>query len=245
MAERYSISNRKSEDNHKSHVAPGKQAKEKVYATSTLSTTNLVIISALIVFVTNIIAVSITVLIYRSQIKHLNQEIQDLKYQLDQYKKAYGELGKNSSRNKTTAPETGITIPKNTQQSVQSALNAYLASGGTDQAALQAALAGSLNQSVIFAVAGSSATQQTLAQAIASLNYLKGANGAWNWNLSPEQLNQYRTGPYAQYFGDNAIIGQTTNGYVASFTVDSNGKVTQIFVSSTTSDPAAATGGTE
>lgn len=245
MAERYSISNRKSDDNHKSHVAPGKQAKEKAYTSSTLSTGNLIIVAAIILVVTNVITLSITVLIYRSQISHLNQEINDLKNQLEQYKKTYGELGKNSSRNKTTAPETGITVPNNTQQSVQNALNAYLASGGTDQAALQAALAGSLNQNVIFAVAGSSASQQTLAQAIASLNYLKGANGAWNWNLSPEQLNQYRTGPYAQYFGDNAIIGQTTNGYVASFTVDSTGKVTQIFVSSTTSEPAASTGGTE
>ncbi len=245
MAERYSISNRKEDNNQKGHLPPAKSNKEKLYASSSLSTSNIILFAVIALVVTNVITVLITAFIYRSQINHLNQEINDLKYQLEQYKKAYGELGKNTTRNKTTAPETGISVPSNTQQAIQNALNAYLASGGNDQAALQAALAGSLNQNVVFAVAGSSATQQTLTQAIASLNYLKGANGAWNWNLSPEQLNQYRSGPYAQYFGDNAIIGQTTNGYVASFTVDSNGKVTQIFVSSTTSEPAAATGGTE
>lgn len=245
MAERYSISNRKSDDKPKSHVAPGKQIGKGAYASPSLSTNTLILISVIIIVVTNIITISITAIVYRTQINHLNQEIKDLKFQLDQYKKSYGELGKNSNRNKTTAPETGITIPQNTQQSVQNALNAYLASGGTDNTALQAALSGSLNQNVIFAAAGSSASQQTLTQAIASLNYLKGANGAWNWNLSPDQLNQYRSGPYAQYFGDNAIIGQTTNGYVASFTVDSSGKVTQIFVSSTPSEPAATGGGTE
>ncbi len=244
MAERYSISNRKADNNQKGHLPP-KQDKDKLYSSSSLSTGNVILIAVIALVVTNVVTVLITTVIYRSQINHLNQEISDLKYQLEQYKKTYGELGKNSTRNKATAPETGITVPSSTQQAIQNALNAYLASGGNDQTALQAALSGSLNQSVIFAAAGSSATQQTLAQAIASLNYLKGANGAWNWNLSPDQLNQYRSGPYAQYFGDNAIIGQTTNGYVASFTVDSTGKVTQIFVSSNTSEPAAPTGGTE
>ncbi|MBA3679119.1 hypothetical protein H0W80_02925 [Candidatus Saccharibacteria bacterium] len=234
MAERYSISNRKNNPNNKEYAKAAKASgKSNLYSSSSLSVNTVLIASAVILLITNITTLTITTVVLRNKINQLNNELKDVKTQLDKYKQKFGDLNANiNARNKVTAPQTGIVVPSTTQSAIQSALNAYLASGGTNQAALQSALANRLSPSVIFAIAGSSATQQTVAQAIASLNYIKGANGTWNWNLTPEQLTPYQTGQYAQYFGDNSIIGQSSNGYIVSLTVDATGNVTNIFVSS-------------
>ncbi len=245
MAERYSISNRKNANNKNHSASQKSSSKERLYDTSTLSSNTVVIIAAIILVVTNITTLTITSLVYRAQINHLNQEVKDLQNKLDLYKKSFGDIGNTSSdANKQTGLKTGIPIPANTQKSVQDALNAYIASGGKDPAVLND-LKSKLNSSLTFAIAGSSTTQQTLAQAIASLGYLSGANGTWNWNIPQSQLAQYQAGQYAQYFGDNAIVGQSSNGYVVSLTVDSNGNVTQIFVSSSVAAASVGAEGSE
>lgn len=237
MPERYSISSRKEDKTKQKSSA---SSKSKLYNGGT-GTSTLVWVGVAVgaVLATNIATVLITVVVYTGQINSLNKQIKDLQSQLDNYKKAFGDTinpQKTAQTNKKTAPATGIPVSANVKAGVQTALNTYTASGGANSGALQSGFGPLLAPTVTVIIAGSSSSQQSAQQALDTLNYLKGANGTWNWNLSPEQLAQYQSGPYAQYFGDNTVVGQSSNGYVVSFTVNSSGQITQIFISPTTQD---------
>lgn len=242
MPERYSISSRK--DDKTKQKASSAGPKSKLY-NSGAGTSTLVWVGVAIgaVLATNIVAVLITVVVYTGQVNSLNKQIKDLQAQLDAYKKAFGDTinpQKTAQTNQKTAPTTGIPVPANVKAGVQTALNTYTASGGANSGALQSGFGPLLAPTVTVIIAGSGSSQQSAQQALDTLNYLKGANGTWNWNLTPEQLAQYQSGPYAQYFGDNTIVGQSSNGYVVSFTVDSTGQITQIFISPTTQDASSS-----
>lgn len=241
MPERYSISSRK--DNKEKPKSPQGGAKSKLYG-GTGGTSTLVWVGVAIaaVLVTNIAAVLVTIVIYTGQINTLNKQIKDLQTQLDNYKKAFGDINnakKTAQTNVKTAPTTGIPVSANAKNGVQTAINAYTASGGTNSGALQSGFGPLLAPTVTVIIAGSGSSQQSAQEALNTLNYLKGANGTWNWNLTPEQLAPYQSGPYAQYFGDNTIVGQSSNGYVVSFTVNSSGQITQIFISPTIQDASS------
>lgn len=241
MPERYSISSRK--DNKEKPKSPQGAAKSSLYGggagTSTLVWVGVAIAAVLI---SNIAAVLITIVIYTGQINTLNKQIKDLQSQLDAYKKAFGDTinpQKTAQTNKKSSPTTGIPVSASAKNSVQTAINAYTASGGTNSGALQSGFGPLLAPTVTVIIAGSGSSQQSAQEALNTLNYLKGANGTWNWNLTPEQLAPYQSGPYAQYFGDNTIVGQSSNGYIVSFTLDSAGQITQIFISPTPQDASS------
>jgi hypothetical protein len=77
------------------------------------------------------------------------------------------------------------------------------------------------------------------------LVFLNDARGPWNWSPTQQQLNQLRSGPYAQYFGDNTVIGVSANGYVVSYTVNREGKITDIFISPSILDAGTSAQGSE
>lgn len=65
--------------------------------------------------------------------------------------------------------------------------------------------------------------------AVADLDYVAGGTG-WDWDLDDAELDAFRAGPYAERFPEGAIIGESAEGYVVSFTV-AGPEVTQIFAS--------------
>jgi hypothetical protein len=65
--------------------------------------------------------------------------------------------------------------------------------------------------------------------AITDLSYVRGST-AWNWALDDATLAAFRAGTYANYFPDDAIIGQSAETYVIAFTITDN-KISRIFVS--------------
>lgn len=241
MPERYSISSRK--DDKTKQKTSSASPKSKLYGGGTGTSTWVWVGVAIgAVLVSNIAAVLITAVVYTGQVNSLNKQIKELQAQLDAYKKAFGDTTnpqKTAQTNVKSAPKTGIPVAANVKTGVQSALNTYTASGGSNSGALQSGFGPLLAPTVTVIIAGSGSSQQSAQQALDTLNYLKGANGTWNWNLTPEQLAAYQSGPYAQYFGDNTIVGQSSNGYVVSFTVDSSGQITQIFISPTPQDASS------
>lgn len=70
----------------------------------------------------------------------------------------------------------------------------------------------------------------TPAQAVQDLNYLSGATDPWDFNLSAVTLASYKNGFYGQYFGDMTVVGKSANDYVVSFMIDTNNKITTIFM---------------
>jgi cytoskeletal protein RodZ len=70
----------------------------------------------------------------------------------------------------------------------------------------------------------------TPTQAVTDINYLSGATAPWNWNLSAATLTAYQNGFYGQYFPENAVVGQSANNYVISFTINANNRISTIFM---------------
>lgn len=65
--------------------------------------------------------------------------------------------------------------------------------------------------------------------AVVDLAYIKGSSG-WNWDVDPSTVLTFRAGAYGDQFDKDAIVGESAEGYVISFTVVKD-KISQIFVS--------------
>jgi hypothetical protein len=74
--------------------------------------------------------------------------------------------------------------------------------------------------------------------AVTDLDYVNGTTG-WNWKLDDATLAGFRAGAYGTSFPVGAIVGESAEGYVISFTV-TKAKVTAIFVSKTVALVTAA-----
>jgi hypothetical protein len=74
--------------------------------------------------------------------------------------------------------------------------------------------------------------------AVTDLDYVNGTSG-WNWKLDDATLAQFRAGAYGSSFPVGAIVGESAEGYVISFTV-TKAKITAIFVSKTVALVTAA-----
>lgn len=68
------------------------------------------------------------------------------------------------------------------------------------------------------------------AQAVIDLDYLSGATAPWDWDLPAATLQAYKDGYYGQYFGDKIVVGQSANNYLVSFTINSDNKISTIFI---------------
>jgi hypothetical protein len=78
--------------------------------------------------------------------------------------------------------------------------------------------------------------------AITDLDYVRNSTG-WNWNLDDATLASFRAGTYANYFPDDAIIGQSAETYVIAFTITDD-RISRIFVSKSAAivtEPLSAT----
>lgn len=94
-----------------------------------------------------------------------------------------------------------------------------------------AALEGYMAATVRVILAASEGVgDRTPTQAIADLSYLDSATDPWNFDLPVATLTGYRDGTYASYFPETAVVGKSANNYVVSFTFNSGGKISGIFV---------------
>lgn len=98
-----------------------------------------------------------------------------------------------------------------------------------------AALDGYMADKITYAIAASSG-QGTLtkAQALKQLEYLNSGTKPWNFNIDSAVLVKYKSGAYATYLNDDVIFGVSGNKYFVSFHLDSNNKIDQFFISSST-----------
>jgi hypothetical protein len=53
---------------------------------------------------------------------------------------------------------------------------------------------------------------------VKDLDFLNGTTG-WTWSLDADTLDTYRAGPYAKWFPVDAIVGESSEGYVISITI--------------------------
>ena len=88
---------------------------------------------------------------------------------------------------------------------------------------------------ITYAIAASSG-QGTLtkAQAIKQLEYLNNGTKPWNFNIQAATITKYKAGAYSTYLNDDVIFGVSGNKYFVSFHLDSNNKIDQFFISSST-----------
>lgn len=124
------------------------------------------------------------------------------------------------------ATSTSVTVvPPLLQQTVVSSIE----SGN------YAALDSYMANKVSYAIAASSG-QGTLtkAQAIKQLEYLNSGTSPWNFNIANATLTKYKSGAYSTYLNDDVIFGVSGNKYFVSFHLDTNNKIDQFFIASST-----------
>ena len=223
MPERYTLSNR--HDNKSSKDSkPNSQNKNESVASSSIPSSVWIILAVLVLIISNVATYFVTSVLANKKLVDVQNKADDLQKKLSE-----NDPSNPSSQNSKNPGSISSNVSADTKAKVQDAV------GSNNYQNLASLLGGSVN----VIKAGSGSSMQSVQQAIESLNYLNGSSGAWNWNLTPEQLAQYQQGNNAQYFGNNAIVGQSANGYVVSIIVDDNGQVTTIFMSPTPQDAGA------
>ena len=225
MPERYKLSNRH-EDSPKSSKSKSKSNGKNsisVLGNPSLPTSFWVVLVVVLLIISNLITYFVTTSMIskrasdtQKELKQLQEEITDLK----------NDPTNPNSPNYKDPGSVANTVPIDTKNKVQDAVGS---SKYQDLASL-------LSGSVTVVTGGSGSAVQSAQQAIESLNYLNGSSGGWNWNLSAEQLAQLQQGSSAQYFGENAVVGISNNGYVVSIIVNENGQVDTIFMAPTPQD---------
>lgn len=167
---------------------------------------------------------------YYQQLKidELTSQKADVTKQLEEskaaQKKAEEELAE--AQEQLAATSTSVTVvPPLLLQNVAAAVS----SGN------YAAIDGYLADKVSYAIAASSG-QGTLtkAQAIKQLEYLNSGTAPWNFNIANATITKYKAGAYSSYLNDDVIFGVSGNKYFVSFHLDSNNKIDQLFIASST-----------
>lgn len=232
MPERYTLSNRH-EDKSKSSKSKSKTSKSNnVLASPSLPASFWIVLVVVLLILSNIITYFVTTSLINKKAQQSQQKIDELQKELATVK---NDPSNPNSANYKDPGSTTNSVPIDTKNKVQDAVsnNKY-----QDLSEL-------LSSEVNVVIGGSGSSIQSVQQAIDSLNYLNGSSGGWNWNLSPEQLSQLQQGSNAQYFGDNAVIGISNNGYVVSIVVNENGQVDTIFMAPTPQDAGVVTTSSE
>lgn len=138
--------------------------------------------------------------------------------------KRLAELEKKPADEKPVTPNSATSATAETIANIKAsvasdntaALEGYMATGVT---VVRAATDGAANGPL------------TPAEAIKSLEYLKDATDPWNFDLPVATLMKYRAGDYKTFFPESAVVGKSANNYVVSFTFNSAGKISGIFMS--------------
>lgn len=225
MSERYTLSNRHDDKSKDTRSKPKSKNKNGLDSSSSIPSSVWIILVISVLIITNVATYFVTSMLANRKLGEVQNKADDLQKQLSE-----NDPNNPSSQNSKNPGSVSSNVSSDTKAKVQEAVgsNNYQS------------LAGLLSGSVSVVKAGSGSSSLSVQQAIESLNYLNGSSGGWNWNLTPEQLAQYQQGSNAQYFGSNAVIGQSANGYVVSIIVDDGGQVTTIFMSPTPEDAGAA-----
>ena len=72
---------------------------------------------------------------------------------------------------------------------------------------------------------------RTPAQAMEDLKYLNSASGTWNFDVPAATIADWRTGDYAAYVpATGGVIGLSSDGYVVIFKLNSENKISDIFM---------------
>lgn len=220
MPERYTLSNRKDDDAKPSPAKASSQQANGVLGLPAVPVYFWIILGVVIILITNVVTYFITANLYGKKLSDANAKSSELEQKLAEAENNPGSANSNSPGS------TDIMIPQNTRNKLQAIMDSKKYQD----------LLNSLGENITVVVAGSSTTQQNRQQAIASLGFFNSATGQWNWNLSASQLQQLQQGSNAQYFGSNAIVGQTTDGYIVSLVVNESGQVVTILMSPTTQE---------
>ena len=220
MPERYTLSNRGGDKPKSLGSKPKTQQKNNSLVSPSIPTSLWLVIVVVLLILSNVITYFVTVNIISKQSE---QKIKQLQEDLAN---ATNDPSNPNSPNSKNPGSASTSVPNDTKTKAQEAVsnNRYQD------------LASILNGNVTVVIGGSGSSTQSSQQAIESLNYLNGSSGNWNWNLTPEQLSQLQQGSNAQYFGNNAVIGISDNGYIVSIIVNENGQVDTIFMSPTPQD---------
>lgn len=224
MPERYTLSNRHDDKPKDSKSKSKLQNKSGSITSTSIPSSVWIILAVLVLVISNTATYFITSALINKKLVEVQHKADDLARKLSE-----NDPSNPSSQNSKNPGSVSSNVSADTKTKVQESVN-----GSNYQN-----LASLLGESVNVIVAGSGSSLQSAQQAIESLNYLNGSSGAWNWNLTPEQLAQYQQGNNAQYFGSNAVVGQSANGYVVSIVVNESGQVTTIFMSPTPEDAGA------
>jgi len=156
-----------------------------------------------------------------SQKASITQELKEAK---EAQKKAEAELVDAQKELASTSSSVTV-VPPLLKQTVKSSVE----SGN------YAALDSYMAEKVSYAIAASSG-QGTLtkAQALKQLEYLNSGTSPWNFDMNNEVLIKYKSGAYSNYLNDDVIFGVSGNKFFVSFHLDTNNKIDQFFIASST-----------
>lgn len=162
------------------------------------------------------------------KIEQLNSQKAEITKELEEakaaQKKAEAELDEAQDQLASTST-TAEVVPPVLKQNVIAAVE----SGN------YAALDGYMATKVSYAIAASSAQGSlTKEQAIKQLEYLNSGTTPWNFSIATATITKYKAGAYSTYLNDDVIFGVAGNKYFVSFRLDSNNKIDQIFLASST-----------
>lgn len=150
---------------------------------------------------------------HTAEIKKLTQDNHALQKTIDELKNA-------ASSDKTTSTDT---------ESLTDAVNnIHDAITSRNYAALESRMTSTVE---VVLAASEYGGNKTPTEAVKSLDYLKSAIGTWSFSIPMSVLTDWHSGYYASYLPtDGGIIGMSSDGYVVALTLNSNNKITKIFM---------------
>lgn len=162
------------------------------------------------------------------QIEDLRDQKAEISKQLEDSKKAHkkteDELAE-AQKQLEAAGTTVTTVPPLLKQAVVTAV----------QSGKYAGLEPYLAEKISYTIAASSGQGTiTKAQALKQLEYLNSGTSPWNFDISEDLLTKYKAGAYSQYLNDDIIFGTSGNKFFVSFRLDTNNKIDQFFIASST-----------
>jgi hypothetical protein len=153
------------------------------------------------------------------QISALQSQLKDIRDQLGDFEDWFGDIDITATPTPTATPTISAYLAENIAAAIDT----------MNTAALEGYMADSVY--VVYAASEYAGTK-TPTEAVADLDYLANAIGAWDFDLPQATLDAYEAGFYASYFGDDCVVGQSSDDYVVSFRIDADGNIDQVFIAS-------------
>lgn len=150
--------------------------------------------------------------------KQHEEEVATLNGTIEALKK---EIGDKASKEKS--------VTKDTADAAAAAKSAISSAVSSDTfTALGPLMADSVR---VIIAASEGMGDRTPAQAMEDLKYLNSASGTWNFDVPAATIADWRTGDYAAYVpAAGGVIGLSSDGYVGIFKLNSESKISDIFM---------------